>query len=94
MSVNHPLLYPLTHQGVQYFKTTRYTDELEFDGQQGSLTYWHRPLHAMSDAFARAGFSIELISEPPYSKEAPDELVPENLKDRDAFVSFIFFVLR
>lgn len=94
ISVNHPLLYPLTHQGVQYFKTTRYTDELEFDGQQGSLTYWHRPLHAMSDAFARAGFSIELISEPPYSKDAPDELVPENLKDREAFVSFIFFVLR
>ncbi|PRB72415.1 class I SAM-dependent methyltransferase [Arthrobacter sp. MYb213] len=94
MSVNHPLLYPLTHQGVQYFKTTKYTDELEFNGQPGSLSYWHRPLHAMSDAFAQAGFSIELISEPPYSKDAPDELIPENLKDRDAFLSFVFFVLR
>jgi SAM-dependent methyltransferase len=93
ISVNHPLLYPLTHPGGQYFKTTKYTDELEFNGQPGALTYWHRPLHAMSDAFAQAGFGIELISEPPYSKDAPDELVPENLKDRESFLSFIFFVL-
>ncbi|MGL3807240.1 class I SAM-dependent methyltransferase [Paeniglutamicibacter sp. R2-26] len=94
MSVNHPILYPWTHPGEDYFKPTRYTDEHTFNGQPGTLTYWHRPLHAMTDAFARAGFCIEVISEPPYSADAPEEIIPPKLRERDSFLSFIFFVLR
>jgi ubiquinone/menaquinone biosynthesis C-methylase UbiE len=94
MSVNHPILYPWTNPGTDYFKPTKYTDELTFNGQPGTLTYWHRPLHAMTDAFAKAGFQIEVISEPPYSTDAPPEIVPPQFKDRESFLSFIFFVLR
>lgn len=94
MSVNHPILYPWTNPGQDYFKLTKYSDDHSFNGRPAVLTYWHRPLHAMSDAFAKAGFGIEVISEPPYSTEAPAELVPDRLKERDAFISFIFFVLR
>lgn len=94
MSVNHPIVCPWTNPGTDYFKPTRYSDEHTFNGQPGVLTYWHRPLHAMTDAFAEAGFQIEVISEPPFSKDAPAEIVPEQFKDRDAFLSFIFFVLR
>ncbi len=49
MSVNHPILYPLTTPGSDYFKTTRYSDEHTFNGQPATLTYWHRPLHAMTE---------------------------------------------
>jgi ubiquinone/menaquinone biosynthesis C-methylase UbiE len=94
MSVNHPILYPWTNPGTDYFKPTKYTDELTFNGQPGTLTYWHRPLHAMTDAFAKARFQIEVISEPPYSTDAPPEIIPPQFKDRESFLSFIFFVLR
>lgn len=55
MSVNHPILYPWTNPGTDYFKLTKYSDELTLNGQPATLTYWHRPLHAMTDAFTRAG---------------------------------------
>lgn len=48
----------------------------------------------MANAFLDAGFSIERIWEPPYSKEVPNELHAENLRGRDAFLSFLFFSLR
>ncbi|WP_346921990.1 class I SAM-dependent methyltransferase [Glutamicibacter creatinolyticus] len=94
VSVNHPILYPWTRPGQDYFKLTRYSDERTFDGQSAKLTYWHRPLHMMTDAFSEAGFRIEVLSEPGYSPEAPAEIIPPQFKDRTAFLSFIFFVLR
>jgi hypothetical protein len=57
------------------------------------LTYWHRPLHAMTDAFSAAGFQVRQISEPPYAADTPRELLPPGLGDRSAFVCFLFFVL-
>ena len=71
ISVNHPILYPWTHPGQDYFQPTQYTDSHTFDGQRASLTYWHRPLHAMTDAFGRAGSNTERVWEPPYATEAP-----------------------
>lgn len=94
LSVNHPLLYPWNHPGKDYFKPTQYTDEFTFNGQRAELTYWHHPLHVMADAFLEAGFHIERIWEPPFSKDAPEEILPENLRERDAFLSFLFFELR
>lgn len=94
MSVNHPILYPWTNPRKDYFKVTKYSDELTFNGLPATLTYWHRPLHAMTDAFSEAGFQIETVSEPPYSADAPPEIVPPQLKERTSFLSFIFFVLR
>lgn len=94
MSVNHPILYPWTNPGSDYFKLTKYSDEHTFNGQPATLTYWHRPLHAMTEAFAKAGFQIEAVSEPPFSADAPPELIPPQFEGRESFLSFIFFVLR
>jgi len=94
MPVNHPILYPWTNPGKDYFRVTKYSDELTFNGLPATLTYWHRPLHAMTNAFSEAGFQIETVSEPPYSADAPPEIVPPQLKERTSFLSFIFFVLR
>lgn len=93
LSVPHPSAYLFNHQGSDYFATTQYTDELTFDGEEAALTYWHRPLHAMTDAFTEAGFAISVISEPPYSPDTPPELLPPTLRERSAFVCFLFFVL-
>jgi SAM-dependent methyltransferase len=93
LSVNHPIVYPMTHPGAQYFALTEYSQEHVFGGLPAVLTCWHRPLHAMTDAFADAGFRIAVISEPPYSADVPRELVPAELGDRTAFLCFIFFVL-
>ena len=76
-----------------YFATSPYTEEYTFDGHAASLTFWHRPLHAMTDAFTRAGFAISVISEPPFSPETPRELLPPDLGDRTSFLCFLFFVL-
>ena len=93
LSVNHPRILEASDPDADYFSVTQYSDEYTFDGQSAVLTYWHRPLHAMSDAFTQAGFRIAVISEPPFSPDTPRELLPPDLGDRTAFICFIFFVL-
>ncbi|RWZ83440.1 class I SAM-dependent methyltransferase [Glutamicibacter sp. HZAU] len=93
MSVNHPILYPFNHRGKDYFQLTQYTDEVTFNGKPAQLTYWHRPLHEIMTALISAGFAIERVWEPPYVKAAPAGVIPEALRDRDAFLSFLFFSL-
>ncbi|MFD4642954.1 class I SAM-dependent methyltransferase [Lentzea sp. NPDC058436] len=92
--VNHPVLLKLIHRETDYFTTAKWTDEYDFNGQKAVLTYWHRPLHAMTDAFTAAGFRTAVISEPPPAPEAHD-LFPEDMArfPSGAFLSFIFFVL-
>ena len=93
VSVNHPLLFPLSRPGSGYFATTRWSDEYNFAGQSAVLTYWHRPLHAMTDAFTAAGFRINVISEPSPAPGAR-ELFPEELASKPRFLCFLFFVLQ
>ena len=93
LSVNHPFIYKVIDPSADYFAPVQYSQELLFNGHPAVLTQWHRPLHAMTDAFADAGFRIQTVSEPPLAPDAPGELLPEHLAGRDAFVSFIFFVL-
>ncbi|MEU8636912.1 class I SAM-dependent methyltransferase [Amycolatopsis sp. NPDC048633] len=94
MAVNHPLLHKLVHPEGDYFATTQWSDEYVFSGQKAVLTFWHRPLHAMTDAFTAAGFRTAVISEPPFAPEAR-ELFPDELAKfpSGAFLGFLFFVL-
>ncbi len=92
IAVNHPVIVKLLHPEADYFATVRWSEEYTFSGQQAVLTYWHRPLHAMTDAFTSAGFRTAVISEPPPAPGARD-LFPDELGDRSAFLCFLFFVL-
>ncbi|GAA4533574.1 class I SAM-dependent methyltransferase [Amycolatopsis samaneae] len=92
MSVNHPFLPKLIDPRADYFSVYEWSDECTFNGQKGVLRNWHRPLHAMTDAFTAAGFHTAVISEPPPAPEA-HELFAEELAGRKAFLSFLFFVL-
>lgn len=93
LAVNHPVIRPVVYPDEDYFATSPYTEDYTFDGQTVYLTFWHRPLHAMTDAFTRAGFRISVISEPPFSPDTPPELLPPDLGGRTAFLCFLFFVL-
>ena len=93
LSVNHPMVYPAVNPGTDYFALAQWSDEYMFDGHRTTLTFWHRPLHAMTDAFTGAGFRISVISEPPVSPGTPRELLPAQLVNPTTFLCFLFFVL-
>lgn len=94
LAVNHPRILEASDPSADYFSVTEYSDDYTFaDGQSAVLTFWHRPLHAMSDSFTEAGFRIAVISEPPFSPDTPRELLPPDIGDRTAFICFLFFVL-
>ncbi|MFD2416430.1 class I SAM-dependent methyltransferase [Amycolatopsis pigmentata] len=78
VAVNHPFVYKLMYPEADYFAITKWSEEYTFNGQKAVLTYWHRPLHAMADAFTAAGFRTAVISEPPPAPEAR-ELFPDQL---------------
>jgi hypothetical protein len=80
---------------MRYFGTHPSTEEWAMGGGTTRLTFWHRPLHAMTDAFTSAGFRIEVIGEPPPAPGA-EEQFPEYFAERSdpRFLSFLFFVLR
>jgi ubiquinone/menaquinone biosynthesis C-methylase UbiE len=94
LSVYHPTVYKVGYPDANYFAVTEFSEEYTLaDGESMKLTYWHRPLHAMSDSFTEAGFRISVISEPPFSPDMPREFLPPELADRKAFLCFLFFVL-
>ncbi|MGW2147049.1 class I SAM-dependent methyltransferase [Nonomuraea bangladeshensis] len=100
VSVDHPFVITLMQQAAgekpKYFETRDRTEEWVMGGQTTTLSFWDRPLHAMTEAFTAAGFRISVISEPPFVPEARD-LFPEEFREmeptRTRFLSFLFFVL-
>ena len=98
VAVNHPFGYKLQYPDADYFTPREYSEEYTFSGQNAVLTYWHRPLHAMTAAFTEAGFRIAVISEPPTTPGARErfpEVFAEVFRDpsRTTFLCFLFFVL-
>ena len=93
LSVNHPVIFPVVYPEADYFAVTRYSEDYTFDGQVTWLTFWHRPLHAMTDAFTAAGFRIAGVSEPPPAPDTPPEVLPPGLEQGRSFMCFLFFVL-
>jgi SAM-dependent methyltransferase len=96
VSVDHPFAIALMHREAglrrDYFATYKYLSEWTVDGQTALLRFWHRPLHAMTDAFTAAGFRIAVISEPEPAPAAR-ELFPDEIAAMPRFLCFLFFVL-
>lgn len=99
VSVEHPfaitLMQRLAVDKPDYFQTRNRTEEWTLGGQSARMSFWDRPLHAMTDAFTAAGFRIDVISEPPPAPGARD-LFPEELHGfaGTSFLGFLFFVLQ
>ena len=97
VSVDHPFaVYALERQAGRrpnYHATFNWTEDWAMGGQTVPMSFWNRPLHAMTDAFTAAGFRISVISEPQPVPEAR-ELFPEEFRALSTGMSFLFFVLR
>jgi SAM-dependent methyltransferase len=97
MSVNHPSsiyipwLYPAGGK-ADYFATHSWTVPWTMGGQTTQMRFWHRPLHAMTDAFTAAGFRISVVSEP-QPVPAARELFPDAFPALTTNPNFLFFVL-
>ena len=96
-SVDHPFAITLMHREAgrkaHYFGTSNRTEEWTMGGQTAPMSFWDRPLHAMTDAFTAAGFRIAVISEPEPSPAAR-ELFPDDIAAKPRFLCFLFFVLQ
>ena len=96
-AVEHPFAIELMRRAqggkAAYFETRSRTEEWTFGGHSAAMTFWDRPLHAMTDAFTAAGFRIAVISEPPAAPDTPRELFPPEFEGRMTFLGFLFFVL-
>jgi SAM-dependent methyltransferase len=109
MSVDHPFAVhivhrealrshvseaPATYEGeLDYFRTYKHTAEWTMGGHTARMSFWARPLHAMTDAFTAAGFRITAISEPAPAPAAR-ELFPDEIAASPRFLCFLFFVLQ
>jgi SAM-dependent methyltransferase len=98
VAVDHPFAIALSEREagrkVDYFATLNRTEEWNMGGHIALLSFWNRPLHAMTDAFTAAGFRIAVISEPPPAPGAREKF-PEDFADiPSAFLCFLFFVLQ
>jgi SAM-dependent methyltransferase len=93
VSVEHPVIAYLFEGPLpDYFATTSYSFDWTFGGQSVPMTFWRRPLHAMTDAFASAGFRLSMISEP-QPDPAARELFPEDFEAQSTQPGFLFFVV-
>ncbi|TBO57559.1 class I SAM-dependent methyltransferase [Streptomyces kasugaensis] len=91
-SVDHPFVaYTIQEPRPDYFATTSYSFDWTFGGQTVPMTFWRKPLHAMTDAFTTAGFRLSIISEP-QPDPAARELFPDSFHDFSAKPCFLFFV--
>ncbi|KUM41155.1 class I SAM-dependent methyltransferase [Arthrobacter sp. EPSL27] len=95
VSVNHPAVSVVNYPAEDYFAVRQYSEDYEFNGNPAVLTFWHRPLHAMINAFTSAGYRVATVSEPAPSPDTPEELLPPRILsgEKTAFLCFLFFVL-
>ena len=92
-SVDHPFQSQAqAGPGANYFATREWSFQWMLDGHSARMSFWHRPLHAMTDAFVGAGFRIAVISEPQPVPEAR-ELFPEQFTALSTAPNFLFFLL-
>jgi SAM-dependent methyltransferase len=96
VAVDHPfaihLMHRLAGRGTDYSATYNWTEEWTMAGQTAVMSFWNRPLRAMTDAFTAAGFRISVISEPQPVPAARD-LFPDAFRKLVTSPSFLFFVL-
>ncbi|APU15133.1 methyltransferase family protein [Actinoalloteichus sp. GBA129-24] len=95
-SVEHPLVLNLMkrHTGPRpdYFATENRLEDWTMGGGTAQLSFWDRPLEAMTDAFLAAGLRITRLHEP-RPVPAAHELFPDDFHIADTCPSVLFFVL-
>jgi SAM-dependent methyltransferase len=93
VSLDHPFGPPMPGQQGGYFDTELVSDSWTKGGVRVTQHFWRRPLSAVVDAFARAGFSVERVVEPQPSAEALGQF-PDELGEVVGVPNFIVYRLR
>jgi SAM-dependent methyltransferase len=92
VAVDHPFVTVLANLEAgrkgNYFQVCQRTEEWTIGDQTALISFWHRPLHAMTEAFTTAGFTISVISEPE-PDPAARELFPDDITDKPRFLFFV-----
>jgi SAM-dependent methyltransferase len=91
VSIIHPTVYAIVYPDADYFALTQYSEDYDFGEGTVWMTYWHRPLQDVVNAFIAAGFGIRTVTEPPPAADTPAELLPT--ADGRSFICFLFFEL-
>jgi SAM-dependent methyltransferase len=92
-STHHPTMDWMLSSPDDYFAVKRVTETWAIGGRDFEVTFWRRPLTAMCEAIANAGFVIERLVEPAPLPEAAE-------RDAQAYEAirtkprFLFFRLR
>lgn len=72
MSTHHPMMdHPLSGRDNS-FETYLWSEVWQRGGQDITMRFWHRPLHAITAALTAGGFQLDVLSEPqpvPAAKE-------------------------
>jgi SAM-dependent methyltransferase len=92
-STHHPANELELSQTADYHATELLTDLWEKGGREFEVRFWRRPLSAMFDAFAEAGFAVERVSEPQPLPECRERF-PEDWERLTTRPWFLFFRLR
>ncbi|GLY50906.1 class I SAM-dependent methyltransferase [Lentzea sp. NBRC 102530] len=96
VSVDHPFAMHMIHRAegrkTNYFETYNYLETWDYTGEPVEMSFWNRPLHAMTNAFTSAGFAITEIAEPLPVPEAREKF-PDHYRALTTSPSFLFFVL-
>jgi len=93
ISLDHPFGERMPGQKGSYFDTELVTDTWRKADVEVSQRFWKRPLSAIADAFADAGFVIERIAEARPTPEAI-ERYPADLAKHADIPTFIVYRLR
>lgn len=88
-STHHPFMDHQLAGRDNYFETYRFSETWQRGGRVMTMSFWHRPLHAMVDALTAAGFRIETLSEP--QPDARARRFPEAYQSLTTKPRFIFF---
>jgi SAM-dependent methyltransferase len=95
-SVDHPFAVHARQRSAgmrtTYQETYNWTEEWTMGGRPVTMSFWNRPLHAMTEAFTAAGFRIAAVDEP-LAVPAARDLFPEDYRLLLVSPCFIFFVL-
>jgi SAM-dependent methyltransferase len=93
ISLDHPFAPPMRTQRGGYFDTELVTDTWRKADVEVTQQFWRRPLSAVADAFAGAGFVIDRVAEARPSREALDRF-PSDLNPIADVPTFIVYRLR
>jgi SAM-dependent methyltransferase len=89
-STHHPTMDWQQHSRDDYFKVLHVTETWHKDGQSYDVTFWRRPLTAITAAISNAGFVIDRLVEPAPlpSLQQHDPEAYDKIRTRPRFLFF------